>query len=77
MDNQLLNQFKGTINASGLKWAFTKPDKKVVFIDLNISIEKDAFSTNLYKKPLALLSVWGEQNYFFLFSFFMLDLACY
>ena len=42
MDNQLLNEFKDVINASGLKWTFTKPDKKIVFIDLNISIEKNA-----------------------------------
>ena len=28
--------------------------KRFVFMDLNISIEKDAFSTNIYEKPLAL-----------------------
>ena len=54
LDAQLLSEFKDTINASGLKWTFTKPDQKVVFMDLNISMEKGAFSTNLYEKPLAL-----------------------
>ena len=49
LDTQLLNDFKDTINASGLKWTFTKPDQKVVFMDLNISMEKGAFSTNLYE----------------------------
>ena len=45
---------QGPINASGLKWTFTGPDQKVVFMDLNISIKKDAFSINLYEKPMAL-----------------------
>ena len=48
VDNQLLNEFKDTINTSGLKWTFTKSYEKVLFMDLNISIKKNTFSTNLY-----------------------------
>ena len=54
IDGQLLNDFQDTINSSGLKWTFTKPDQKVVFMDLTISIKQKSFSTNLYEKPLAL-----------------------
>ena len=54
LDAELIQNFKTAINNSGLKWTFTPLTNQVEFMDLNISLSKGQFSTNLFEKPLAL-----------------------
>ena len=53
-DAKLIESFKAAINRSGLRWTFTPLDNHVEFMDLNISLDKGHFSTNLFEKPMAL-----------------------
>ncbi len=48
--------FKTLINAMGLKWTSTKLSKKVIFMDMTMTIEisGNQLVTSLYAKPIAL-----------------------
>ena len=50
-DAKLIENFKATINRSGLRWTFTPLDDHMEFMNLNISLDKGHFSTNLFENP--------------------------
>ena len=54
LDDEKIQEFKTTINNSGLQWTFTSLNNQVEFMDINISFNNGQLSTNLYEKPLAL-----------------------
>ena len=54
LNAELIQKSETTINKNGLKWTFTPLDNHVEFMDLNISLDKGQFSTNLFEIPMAL-----------------------
>ena len=53
-DSKAFEDFKTTINKSGLTWEFTKPGHSLDFMDMQIELGKRKIETNLFQKPMAL-----------------------